>query len=151
MTSLGVDSRRDTVLALEAQLWFLGRRSGQRAAAAAVELAPRLGLVGYAVLSLLATEGSMRQGDVAEQVGIDKSAMSRLTAELVELGLVVRTEDPTDRRAHLLDLSEAGRERMGEIRAARRAHFADRLQGWSDEDLRRLTALLRRYNVDLND
>jgi DNA-binding MarR family transcriptional regulator len=145
-----VDSRRDTMMALEAQIWFLLKRIRQHSQSLAAEIAPELGLNGYGVLAAIDQRGPLRQGDIAELVGLDKSAMSRLAGELVELGLVVRIPDPSDARAHRLDLSDAGRTTMAGIRSRRREQFAVHLTDWTEAELQRLTDDLVRYNSALN-
>jgi len=139
--------RRDAVLGLESQLWLLGRRFRQRTLAVAEEISPGLGLNAYAVLESLAQRGPTRQGDLAEKVALDKTAMSRLVQELLELELVERHPDPSDARAQLVDLSPAGREQMSRIRAGRHAAFEERLADWTDEELTELSRALARYNA----
>lgn len=139
--------RRDAVLGLESQLWLLGRRFRQRTLAVAEEISAGLGLNAYAVLESLAKRGPARQGDLAENVALDKTAISRLVQELLELGLVERHPDPSDARAQLVDLSPAGREQMARIRASRHAAFEERLADWTDEELHELGRALARYNA----
>jgi len=139
--------RRDAVLGLESQLWLLGRRFRQRTLEVAHEISPGLGLNRYAVLESLAQRGPTRQGDLAENVALDKTAMSRLVQELLELGLVERHQDPADARALLVDLSPTGREQMARIRAGRHSVFEARLADWTDEELGQLGDALARYNA----
>ena len=71
----------------------------------------------HAVLSLL-EEGSCRQqGTLADRLGYDKSVMVGLLDDLEERGLILRKRDPDDRRRHLVSLTPAGKEALGELRA----------------------------------
>jgi DNA-binding MarR family transcriptional regulator len=71
----------------------------------------------HAVLSLL-EEGSCRQqGTLADRLGYDKSLMVGLLDDLEERGLILRKRDPDDRRRHLVSLTPAGKEALGELRA----------------------------------
>jgi DNA-binding MarR family transcriptional regulator len=45
---------------------------------------------------------------LAERAGMTKQSMSQLTAELESLGYVTRSPDPNDRRAMLVQFTEAG-------------------------------------------
>jgi DNA-binding MarR family transcriptional regulator len=57
---------------------------------------------------------------------------------------VERVTDPVDGRAQLVRVTGAGRLLLGELRQRASERLAQRLAGWSDEDLDALTALLRR-------
>jgi MarR family transcriptional regulator, transcriptional regulator for hemolysin len=52
--------------------------------------------------------GGPRQAALAEAVGIEGPTLVRLLDQLCEADLVQRTEDPLDRRAKVLTLTEAG-------------------------------------------
>lgn len=48
--------------------------------------------------------------DISERFDITSAAASQLVDKLVQSGLIQRQEDPSDRRAKLLNLTEKGRE-----------------------------------------
>ncbi|MDK3016465.1 MarR family winged helix-turn-helix transcriptional regulator [Pseudodonghicola flavimaris] len=50
----------------------------------------------------------MRQNELAQQLGLETSGVVRLLDTLATRGLVRRIEDPTDRRAKLLELTDDG-------------------------------------------
>ncbi|MFC7051069.1 MarR family winged helix-turn-helix transcriptional regulator [Hansschlegelia quercus] len=59
-----------------------------------------------------------RQHDLARSLGIEGPTLVRMLDRLADAGLVERRQDPTDRRAKTLRLTEAGRtaaERAGSI------------------------------------
>ena len=60
-----------------------------------------------------------RQNVLAEAVGIEGPSLVRLLDRLATAGLVVRREDPSDRRAKVLDLTPRGREVFEQIEAER--------------------------------
>lgn len=66
---------------------------------------------------------------------------------LEELGLVGREPDPLDRRAHLLVLTEEGKQRLGRARAARQRQLYTLLAAWPHEEVRLLARMLRRFNA----
>lgn len=51
----------------------------------------------------------VRQGALAEALAIEGPTLVRVLDQLVASGLMLRQEDPTDRRAKTLHLTEAGR------------------------------------------
>lgn len=60
---------------------------------------------------------------LGEQLGLSLAAMSRATDELVQRGLVDRTEDPSDRRIKRLTLTSKGRKLVQKMRELRMAGF----------------------------
>ncbi|GAB2873694.1 MarR family winged helix-turn-helix transcriptional regulator [Nocardioides pacificus] len=139
--------RTQELLALEAQMAFLGRRLRRKLTQQAQDISPGLGINSYAVLEVLAQRGGRRQGEVGEMVGLEKGGLSRAVNDLIELGLVSRQTDPDDGRAHLIDLTGDGRARMNELHHVRRDRFRSRMDEWSLQDLQDLSSLLTRYNA----
>lgn len=100
----------------------------------------------YGVLLRLEEEGSLRLGQLARLSGVDPSTITRQVQALERLGLVERSEDPRDRRACRLGLSEEGRSALADVQGRRRGWLDDALAGWSSADRHRLGALLGRLN-----
>ncbi|MBB2960920.1 MarR family winged helix-turn-helix transcriptional regulator [Methylobacterium sp. R2-1] len=61
--------------------------------------------------------GEPRQNALAEAVGIEGPSLVRLLDQLEAAGLVMRKEDPTDRRAKVLSLTNTGRSVVARIEA----------------------------------
>jgi DNA-binding MarR family transcriptional regulator len=62
----------------------------------------------YALLQSAARPGGSSQRQLAEDLGLDPSAVVTLVDELERAGLVLRTLDPADRRARLVVATEQG-------------------------------------------
>jgi len=58
---------------------------------------------------------NVRQNALAEAIGIEGASLVRLLDGLESAGLISRETDPTDRRANVLSLTEAGREVVADI------------------------------------
>lgn len=71
----------------------------------------------YNVLRMIDTMGPQAQADVARRLMVTAPVVTRLASTLADAGLVVRQDDPNDRRAVLLALTVSGRRR---VRAMRR-------------------------------
>jgi MarR family transcriptional regulator, transcriptional regulator for hemolysin len=70
-------------------------------------------------LLMLSRRGTdARQGVIAEELGVEGPSLVRIVEMLVKEQLVTRRDDPSDRRARLLDLTERGHARVGEIEVA---------------------------------
>ena len=59
----------------------------------------------------------VRQVTVAQAVGLESPSLVRLLDQLCNAGFVIRTEDPSDRRAKALSLTDSGRELADAIEA----------------------------------
>ena len=59
-----------------------------------------------------------RQRAIADELGIEGPSLVRVIELLVSEGLVTRKEDPSDRRAKMLNLTDKGHRRVEQIEAA---------------------------------
>lgn len=64
----------------------------------------------FSILMQVHHRGNCAIGDVSEHFDITSAAASQLVDKLVQNGLIQREEDPNDRRAKLLNLTEKGQE-----------------------------------------
>lgn len=86
----------------------------------------------FGLLMQLHHKGACGMSEVSERFDITPAAASQLVDKLVQNGLVQREEDPQDRRAKLLNLTEKGRDLVQQGHAER--------YRWVDELGRKLTA-----------
>nr|WP_211661354.1 MarR family winged helix-turn-helix transcriptional regulator [Modestobacter muralis] len=103
----------------------------------------------YSILGRLHDLGPLRSGVLAGELHLDPSTVSRHVAVLTEEGLVVREQDPADRRACRLRLTEAGHRSLTVTRMARQAIVRDVLTSWSDSDRDEFATLLEKFNQGL--
>jgi DNA-binding MarR family transcriptional regulator len=101
----------------------------------------------HLILKYLQNEGPMRAGELAECLHSDPSTVSRQVAALVKDGLLERRSDPEDGRASLLVLTRKADAVLADHDEIRLEHFATVLDGWTETDLRKFAALLRRFNA----
>ncbi|GAA0364614.1 MarR family winged helix-turn-helix transcriptional regulator [Streptomyces olivoreticuli] len=132
-----------TISTIQRELTAFARRARQKAA----RIHPGLSLVTYTMLDHMRETGGCRGTDLAEHFLLDKSTVSRQTAVLERLGLIVREPDPDDRRGQILRPSEDGLRLLDEAHQQRRATFEERFTEWGDEDLERFSGYLQRYNA----
>jgi DNA-binding MarR family transcriptional regulator len=68
--------------------------------------------------------------------------------QLQTSGYVTRVPDPDDRRAQRIELTDAGREAIAEVREAGARGMQLALSDWSPEELRHLATLFHRMVDD---
>ena len=64
----------------------------------------------FSVLMQLHHKGACGMSEISERFEVTPAAASQLVDKLVQNGFIQRVEDPNDRRAKLLSLTEKGRE-----------------------------------------
>jgi MarR family transcriptional regulator for hemolysin len=99
---------------------------------------------------LLRRGKSIRQGVLAEEVGIEGPSLVRLVDLLQADGLVERHEDPTDRRAKTLHLTPKGEAKAEEIDRVLRHVRADLLKDIATSDLAVTFSVLQRMEKRAN-
>lgn len=82
--------------------------------------------------------GSVRIGNVANELGMSKNAATVLLDRLEALRFAERQPDPSDRRAVLVTLTEAGMQFVGDILSAGSASVVRFLEQMSTDDLHAL-------------
>ncbi|WP_020577184.1 MarR family winged helix-turn-helix transcriptional regulator [Actinopolymorpha alba] len=93
--------------------------------------------------------GPLRLSDLAAQVQLDISTVSRHVRALEVSGHLERAADPADKRAALLSVTESGRKVLHDTFARRRAVLSTALSAWPEADLNTLEHLLNRLADDL--
>ena len=89
----------------------------------------------------------VRQGALADELGIEGPSLVRLIDLLQSEGLVERREDPTDRRAKTLHMTDKGDAKAEEINRVLRRVRADLLKDISAEDLAVTYDVLQRIEL----
>jgi DNA-binding MarR family transcriptional regulator len=80
--------------------------------------------------------------ELGEGLGLSLAAMSRAAEELVQRGLVNRTEDPSDRRIKRLCLTDEGRTFVQRMREVRHAGFEQFVATLTDKERAQLAKAL---------
>lgn len=95
-----------------------------------------------AVLASVARLGEPRIAELAEDLHVDPSVISRHVSPLEQDGRVERRQDPADARAALIRLTPRGEEALATVRDLRRCHLEAVLADWPDDDVAGLTDVL---------
>ncbi|PZE66869.1 MULTISPECIES: MarR family winged helix-turn-helix transcriptional regulator [unclassified Curtobacterium] len=88
----------------------------------------------WRTLGILETEESLRLGELARASRVSQPTMTRLVAGMTADGLISRTVDPDDSRGQLIEITDAGRERLAAWRAALTSTVGPLFADLSDDD-----------------
>lgn len=102
----------------------------------------------FGIIKLLA-DGDRRPGDLAAELQIAPSVVSRALVPLERDGQIERRLDPADARSFRLALTEAGRARLTRRRELIQAKIERLLQDWPEEDITTMTTLMRRLEATI--
>ena len=92
--------------------WMLDQANHALGCEVAAALAPLdLGQRGFCVLSA-AVDAELTQTELAGLIGLDKTTMVVTVDDLERKGLALRVPSPTDRRARVIKVTDAGREKV---------------------------------------
>ncbi|MEV0946434.1 MarR family winged helix-turn-helix transcriptional regulator [Rhodococcus sp. NPDC049939] len=133
----------DTAQALVDGVFALGRSlRSVLAASGETKIAPAL----TSVLFALAARGECRQNELAADLCVSQSSLSRQISELVDDGYVSRATDPQDKRASRIRVSPAGLEILRETTERRAERLRSMLESWSQEQALAAVAALAQLN-----
>ena len=102
----------------------------------------------YFVLRLLADKEPLRLSELAHRQGTDVSTACRQVSKCEHAGLVRREGDPSDLRAVLFSLTDAGRQALGQLHRARLDMFGAVFAGWPAKDRHEFARLTKRFVED---
>jgi MarR family transcriptional regulator, 2-MHQ and catechol-resistance regulon repressor len=121
-----------------------------RAVLARVE--PRLAATGltvtqFGVLEAILHKGPLGQRDLGRKVLTSPGNMTDLIDKLEARGLLRRTRHKTDRRAVVVELTDEGRALIQPLFSAHASDIAAAMAGLNRDELRQLSALLRKLGL----
>jgi len=99
----------------------------------------------YPVISGVARLGPISAAGLGQQIGLDRSIVSRRCAGLVEAGLLTAAPDPDDARATLLALTAQGKRVVTTLRRRLTAAIDRHLVDWTPAERRQFAALLAKF------
>jgi DNA-binding MarR family transcriptional regulator len=131
-----IPDAHEVAAALRVAIGLLYRRLRQ---AAPVD---ELSLAESSTLSRLERGGPASSSELARHDRISPQSMGVTVAALEDRRLIERDRDPGDGRRIVLSITEAGRQLIHDKRGARTGRIAAALDGFSAEELSRLTAVV---------
>ncbi len=146
--SLAATRAKSAPLPPSLSVWtgYLLGRAAQQCRSHFDSLAEPLGIHGrhFGVLAVLGEGEPMAQVDMSDRLGVDRNTMVLLLDDLEARGLVTRRRDPRDRRAHLVSLTDAGRDVLAESTALAKRTNEEVFAPLSEGERAQLHSLLSR-------
>ncbi|NNH69562.1 winged helix-turn-helix transcriptional regulator [Nocardia uniformis] len=136
----------DTAQSLIKELFFMGRAI--RAALSHPEEGDLLP-GGIGVLGSLEARGPCRQVDLAADLCISQSTLSRHVAELVSSGNIARHADPDDGRATLIQITADGSALLRCVRVSRARALQAALANWSEVEAEQAATVVQKLRNSL--
>ncbi|WP_434680815.1 winged helix-turn-helix transcriptional regulator [Pseudomonas sp. R1-18] len=99
------------------------------------------------LLAIARLGDGVHQVKVAQAAGMESPTLVRLLDQLCAAGIVCRTEDPSDRRAKALSLTEHGRSLAGSIEAELTRLRAHALKDIDQADLEATLRVFQAFNA----
>ncbi len=139
----------DGLASLEVQLSVLARRLEHNSRNS--ELYVDIDRAGYLLARTIHAHGPSGVNQLATRLHLDGSTVTRQVAALEQRQFVVRSADPADARASIIELTDAGRAEMRRVARARLRSLRSMLAEWPDEDIEQFADLLERFNSSLTE
>ncbi|MBY0099403.1 MarR family transcriptional regulator [Mesobacillus maritimus] len=94
-----------------------------------------LGISPILVLSDLKKNGVQKQVELADKLGYTKGAMTNIATKLLDLGLVEKVLDETDRRVIQLRITPTGEKALSEAQAIGQTLFMQHFEALNEEEI----------------
>jgi DNA-binding MarR family transcriptional regulator len=88
----------------------------------------------FGTLMRLLHRGACGVSDIGNDLGVTNSAASQMLERLVQVKLITRTEDPSDRRVKQIIITDRGREILSESNQAFQAWMEDLARSMTKEE-----------------
>jgi DNA-binding MarR family transcriptional regulator len=110
----------------------------------------RKGASTLSLLQVVAEHREIRPKEIAGQLQVHPSLVTRQVREVEAAGLVRVEEDPADRRSWLVTLTPAGLEEMSRLQEFGLERFALFTADWEPGDVRQFAALLEKLKNSID-
>jgi len=142
-----VDGVAAGIAEVEEQMTALAARIRATTREAAARIHPELPPIGYKMLRVIRRCGAAHASAVADQLGVDRSVVSRQLRQLQDLGLVEVGGDAQDGRVRVLALTPAGRAGIDADNAEGGSRLIRGLGAWTRADLDAFAGYLARLTA----
>jgi DNA-binding MarR family transcriptional regulator len=92
----------------------------------------------------------LKMGELSKRMMVTGGNVTGITDQLVDEGLVIRADNPKDRRAYIVKLTPAGRKVFKQMAEAHEAWISDLFAGLSERDVGALYKLLAQLKLHVS-
>ncbi|WP_199711828.1 MarR family winged helix-turn-helix transcriptional regulator [Alginatibacterium sediminis] len=103
----------------------------------------------HIAMSYILETGASSQQMLVESMNKDKAQIARIVARLLAQDLIIKQENPADKRAVLLELSAKGKTLLQRLDDVEMEILTDMLQGFTQSESQSLQLLLDRVSKNL--
>ncbi len=104
----------------------------------------------HIAMSHILKSGGASQQMLVESMNKDKAQIARIVARLLRQNLIIKQDNPNDKRSVLLNLSSKGEKLLQRLDQLELEIITDMMVGFSDEESESLSIFLERINKNLN-
>jgi DNA-binding MarR family transcriptional regulator len=105
----------------------------------------RGGAATLTILSAVAARPGIRPSDVASQLAVNQSSITRQLQKLQRTGSITLTADPSDRRSCSIALTRSGEKELRRLTSIGLGRFALFVKGWDASEVKTFTRLLAKF------
>ncbi|MGO3804852.1 MAG: MarR family winged helix-turn-helix transcriptional regulator [Sphingobacterium sp.] len=101
------------------------------------------------VLGVLWSRGDLNQQDIADTVAKNKASLTSILDNLAKRDLIIRTEDPADRRSKIISLTKTGQVYEDELDALMNGLYITLKANLPEKDLVYATSVITKMSENL--
>ena len=104
----------------------------------------------FLLVDMLWNHGDLKQQQLADGMQKDKNSITKLTDALEQKGLVVRQQNPADRRSNTIVLTQKGHDLKDAGKAVGVAMLDKMLKGLTEEEIQSFLGLMKKISVNMD-
>ena len=104
----------------------------------------------FLLVDLLWNQGNLSQQQLADRMHKDKNSITKLIDAIEQKGLVVREQNPSDRRSNTIVLTEKGHNLKLEAKKVGISLLDKMLEGLSKEEIQSFIDIMRRISNNMS-
>lgn len=101
------------------------------------------------VLAVLWRKGEINQQEIADRVQKNKASLTSLLDNLAKRNLIIRNEDPADRRNKIISLTGSGKEYEKQLEPLLNEFYHTLTKNLPQNDMKKITGFLKNMETNL--
>ena len=101
------------------------------------------------VLAVLWRKGEINQQEIADRVQKNKASLTSLLDNLAKRNLIIRNEDPSDRRNKIISLTDSGKEYKKQLEPLLNGFYETLTKDLPRQEMNKITGFLKNMEANL--